>query len=326
MLNFALADDCAGERLDKLLPELAGLSRSRLAGLVAAGQVRVNGVVLTDGKRKAKGGEVIEILVPPPEEIAPLPEAIPLTVAYEDAELIVIDKPAGMTVHPAPGHPNGTLVNALLHHCGESLSGIGGARRPGIVHRIDKETSGLLVVAKTDRAHQHLQAHFARHSIEREYLAVVLGVPARTTARLMGNKAVSIDEGWLKIDAPIGRHPLDRLKMAVVNQGGRHAITRVQVVESFGVPARASLLRCRLETGRTHQIRVHLAHVGHPLLGDPVYGRGQGALPPFARQALHAAVLGFEHPVTGQMLRFETPPPPDFRDLLDTLRHLPAKD
>ncbi|MEL6316401.1 MAG: RluA family pseudouridine synthase, partial [Pseudomonadota bacterium] len=274
------------------------------------------------------------LAIPAPEPIAPQPEAIPLTVAHEDDDLIVIDKPAGMTVHPAPGAPRGTLVNALLAHCGDSLSGVGGALRPGVVHRIDKDTSGLLVVAKTDAAHQGLARQFAAHDIERLYIAFTRGAPDRADPRLSGLPAVSFApppwdaEGpaWGRIDAPLARHPGDRKRMAVA-AGGRRAVTWFRVLARYpagaksgarsGVSAaRAGMIACRLETGRTHQIRVHLRHVGHALLGDPVYGVGgpaPAATPP--RQALHAATLGFTHPRTGAAMRFESAPPEDLRAL-----------
>jgi 23S rRNA pseudouridine1911/1915/1917 synthase len=307
-----------GGRLDKALaaavPPDAGLSRSRLRGLIEAGAVAGPGGTVTDPGARVKSGEAWRVDLPAPVPAAPLAQAIPLAIVHEDADLIVVDKPAGMVVHPAPGAPDGTLVNALLAHCGDSLSGIGGERRPGIVHRIDKDTSGLLVAAKTDRAHQGLSALFAAHDIERAYLAVVRGVPDRASARLMGLPGVSADGPWIRIEAPIARHRTDRKRMAVV-QGGRRAVTRLRVVEAF---AGAALVECRLETGRTHQIRVHMAHVGHPIIGDPVYGRGGATA--FPRQALHAAVLGFVHPVTGATLRFESPLPPDMGHLLVSFR------
>lgn len=281
-----------------------------------------DGVVVTEPRRKVKPGETWTIRLPEPASAEPEPEAIPLDIAYEDEALIVIEKPAGMVVHPAPGAENGTLVNALLAHCGDSLAGIGGKARPGIVHRIDKDTSGLLVVAKTDAAHQALSAQFAAHSVERLYRAICHGVPDRADARLMGLPGVAADPPWIAIDAPIARHPQDRKRMAV-RSGGRAARTRIQVIERFATTA---ALACRLETGRTHQIRVHLAHIGHPLLGDPVYGRSRSAaaLPPDAAaypiQALHAATLGFLHPTSGKSLRFEAPLPRNLLHLLVTLR------
>lgn len=341
-LELTIPGELAGERLDKALAALAagipGLSRSRIARLIAEGAVTGEaGETVTEAKRKVKPGETFSLEIPPPQPIAPEPEAIPLDVVYEDADLIVIDKPAGMVVHPAPGAERGTLVNALLHHCGDGLSGIGGARRPGIVHRIDKDTSGLIVVAKSEAAHAGLSALFAARKIERRYLAVLWGAPDRAEARLAGLPGVSFEAGgWLRIEAAIARHPADRKRMAVVARG-RHAVTRLRVRERFGPEGApfASLAECRLETGRTHQIRVHAAHVGHPLVGDPVYGRPRrpsatratpeqaAALMAFPRQALHAASLGFRHPVSGEWLSFESPLPPDLRDLVAILRRNP---
>jgi 23S rRNA pseudouridine1911/1915/1917 synthase len=317
----------AGERLDRFLAasepaRTASLSRTRLKGLIEGGSVRLDGAVVADASLKLRAGQVIELTVPPPEDPVPQGEALPLTIVYEDAHLIVLDKPAGLVVHPAPGHPSGTLVNALIAHCGSELSGIGGVRRPGIVHRLDKDTSGLLVVAKNDAAHQGLAALFADHGrsepFTREYLAFVWGVPNRPAGT---------------VDAPLGRHRTDREKMTVT-QDGREAITHWELCGSFlgrnGEPV-ASLLRCALETGRTHQIRVHMAHLGHPLLGDPLYGSGfktkaallgdaaQAALAQLDRQALHAAVLGFSHPVSGDELHFESALPPDLQQLHDRL-------
>ena len=324
-------------RLDRALAEAADraeLSRSRIARLIADGHVRTaDGRTLTDPSGKVKPGERLTLRLPPPAPAEPQPEAIPLAILHEDADLIVVDKPAGMVVHPAPGAESGTLVNALLAHCGDSLAGIGGERRPGIVHRIDKETSGLLVVAKTQAAHAGLSALFQRHDITRAYLAVVWSVPDAGDARLMGLPAVTREAGWLRIQTQIARHPTDRKRMAVARTGGREAITRLRVTERFGPPEApwASLIECRLETGRTHQIRVHASHVGHPLVGDPVYGRNRRpragmpegtaeALSGFPRQALHAARLGFIHPVTGAALDFSTPPPRDVTILTDVLR------
>ncbi|MCB6178815.1 RluA family pseudouridine synthase [Rhodobacter sp. Har01] len=325
----------APARLDKALaaavPEAAALSRSQIARLIEEGAVSRDGAVVRDQKAKAAPGQVWTIRRTAAVEIEAQPEAIPLVVVHEDADLIVIDKPAGMVVHPAPGSPSGTLVNALLHHCGDSLSGIGGARRPGIVHRIDKDTSGLLVVAKTDRAHQGLAAQFAAHSVTRHYLAVVHGVPTATDPRLRGTRGVSAEAGGiLRIATNLARHRTDRQRQAVVwPPDGRHAVTRLRVVEGFA--DQAALVECWLETGRTHQIRVHLAHAGHGLLGDPVYGGkrtlsvrvlGDGAAAGmgFPRQALHAATLGFHHPVTGARLDFAAPLPADMAGLIAALR------
>jgi 23S rRNA pseudouridine1911/1915/1917 synthase len=316
-------------RLDRALAEPAaalGLSRSRLAALISAGALtRADGASVAAAAAKVKPGEAFRLSVPPVAPATPEPEAIALNVAHEDDWLIVVDKPAGMTVHPAPGAERGTLVAALLHHCGASLSGVGGVARPGIVHRIDKDTSGLLVVAKTDAAHAALAAQFAAHDLEREYRAVVFGAPDRADPRLAGHPSVAFEPGGvLRVDAPLGRSSADRKKTAVV-AGGRRAVTRASVIERFGPPGRpaASLLSCRLETGRTHQIRVHLAHVGHPLVGDPLYGRARAGSPAtagFARQALHAAVLGFRHPADGRAVRFESPLPEDMDQLIQKLR------
>lgn len=325
------------DRLDKALardvPDEASLSRSRLARLIAEGAVRRGDTVLRDARAKVAEGDTITISVEAPEALEAMPEAIDLSVVHEDAELIVIDKPAGMVVHPAPGSPRGTLVNALLHHCVDSLSGIGGARRPGIVHRIDKETSGLLVVAKTDRAHHGLAAQFEAHTVERVYLALCHGVPEAGDPRLRGVPGVEFEGGGvLRIATRLDRHRTDRQRQAVFFDRGRHAVTRARVIERFGTPPQLALVECRLETGRTHQIRVHMAHAGHGLVGDPVYGGRRkvstGALPAgaaaavegFARQALHAAVLGFDHPVTGERMRFDSPLPGDMAQLIDLLR------
>ena len=257
-------------RLDKALardaPEAAALSRTRLARLIADGAVRVGGVVVQDATARVAEGDRIDIALPAPCESHMAPEAIALDIAYEDDDLIVIDKPAGMVVHPAPGSASGTLVNALLHHCGARLSGVGGERRPGIVHRLDKDTSGLLVVAKSDAAHQGLAAQFAAHTVERAYLALVHGVPEAGDPRLAGLPGGAFEaDGALVIRTQIARHRTDRQRQAVVATGGRHAVTRVRLRERFGRPPAAALVECRLETGRTHQIRVHLAHAGHGL-------------------------------------------------------------
>ncbi|MBF9032471.1 RluA family pseudouridine synthase [Rhodobacterales bacterium HKCCE3408] len=327
-------------RLDKALaaavPEEAALSRSRLAKLIAEGAVRVNGAVVTDAKARLNEGDAVEIAVEEAVETETVPEAIPLTIVHEDADLIVIDKPAGMVVHPAPGTPSGTLVNALLHHFGGELSGIGGEKRPGIVHRIDKDTSGLLVVAKSDRAHHGLAEQFEAHSVERRYDALCHGVPDVAAPRLKGVRGVSFEGGTVKITTHLARHKTDRQRQAVLFQGGRHAVTRVSVEESFGgVVARVS---ARLETGRTHQIRVHMSHIGHALIGDQTYGGRRkvsekvlgedlaGRLNRFPRQALHAATLGFVHPVSGEALRFEAPLPEDMAGLLGELRTAAGAD
>ncbi|MTD98776.1 RluA family pseudouridine synthase [Paracoccus sp. YIM 132242] len=324
------------DRLDKALalavPEAAALSRSRLARLIADGAVSGPDGVVRDGKTRVVQGQDYRIHIPDPEPVETRPEAIPLVIAYEDADLIVIDKPAGMVVHPAPGSPNGTLVNALLAHCGDTLSGIGGEKRPGIVHRIDKDTSGLLVVAKSDRAHHGLAAQFEAHTAQRRYLALAHGVIDGADARLRGTPGIGFEDGAvLKITTRLTRHATDRQRQAVYFDKGRHAVTRARMLERFGTPPVAMLVECRLETGRTHQIRVHMAHAGLGLIGDPVYGGARRAsakalgaaaeaVGAFPRQALHAAHLGFDHPVTGQPLSFDSPLPPDMQALLDALR------
>jgi 23S rRNA pseudouridine1911/1915/1917 synthase len=300
----------AGGRVDKALAAaLPEFSRARLQALIAEGRVSRAGQAVTDGSAKAVAGDY-RVEIPPPVAAEPRPENIPLTVLFEDEHLIVIDKPAGIAMHPAPGSESGTLVNALLHHCGDSLSGIGGVARPGIVHRIDKETSGVVVVAKTDAAHQGLSALFAAHDIDRVYVALTRGAPSPIRGTIEG---------------AIARSTSDRKKMALVKTGGRHAITHYTVAKTFGPVERplAARVACRLETGRTHQIRVHLASKGAPCLGDPVYGSGSPAQPVkdaiaaagLKRQALHAAVLGFVHPITGETVRFESPLPDDMARL-----------
>ncbi|OXE37246.1 MAG: RNA pseudouridine synthase [Phenylobacterium zucineum] len=307
----------AGGRLDKVLANSApDLSRGRIQALMAQGHVRLDGKVLTDLSAKAVPG-IYDLTLPPPTPAEPQAEAIALKVLYEDAHLIVIDKPPGMAVHPAPGSETGTLVNALLHHCGVSLSGIGGVARPGIVHRIDKDTSGIVVSAKSDAAHQGLSALFATHDIDRVYLALVRGAPKPQAGTL---------------ETRIGRSTTDRKKMAVLKSGGRDAVTHYETTALFGPQDKpvAALVACRLETGRTHQIRVHLAALGAPCLGDPVYGAGapvqtvRTAISEagLTRQALHAARLGFVHPVTGLTLHFESPLPDDMAQLRDKLTNL----
>ncbi len=324
-------------RLDKALsrdvPAAEALSRTRLVRLIEDGAVQIDGAIARDPKSKVPEGAAVVITVAEAQDSYIEPEDIPLVILYEDADLIVIDKPAGMVVHPAPGSPGGTLVNALLHHCGADLSGVGGVKRPGIVHRIDKDTSGLLVVAKSDAAHHGLAAQFEAHSVERYYCALCYGVPDANDPRLRGIKGVSFEPGnVLRITTQLARHKVDRQKQAVLFHGGRHAVTRARGVETFGDPAGLTLIECWLETGRTHQIRVHMAHVGHGLVGDPVYG-GKRKLATrafseatvervrgFPRQALHAAVLGFDHPVTGENLRFEADLPEDMENLIADLR------
>ncbi|MES0861557.1 RluA family pseudouridine synthase [Ruegeria sp. SCPT10] len=335
-IEFQIAAD-PPPRLDKALsrdvPADENLSRTRLARLIEEGAVSIDGTVILDPKYKVPEGAAVTIRVAEAEDSHIGPEDIPLEVVFEDPDLIVINKPAGMVVHPAPGSPNGTLVNALLHHCGDDLSGVGGVKRPGIVHRIDKETSGLLVVAKSDSAHHGLAAQFEAHSVERYYRAICYGVPDANDPRLRGVKGVSFEPGnIMRLTTQLARHRTDRQRQAVLFHGGRHAVTRARVVESFGNAAGLALIECWLETGRTHQIRVHMAHAGHGLVGDPVYGgkrklaakafsaKTAEAVRAFPRQALHAAVLGFEHPVTGENLRFEAELPEDMQTLIDTLR------
>ena len=323
-------------RLDKALgrdvPSSAALSRSRLSKLILEGAVTVDGVVVTDPRFRVAEGAQIAVTVAVAEESHIGGEDIPLDVVFEDDDLIVVNKPAGMVVHPAPGTPGGTLVNALIHHCGETLSGVGGMKRPGIVHRIDKETTGLLVAAKSDRAHHHLADQFAAHTVERRYLAVCYGLPDQNDPRLRGIKGTSFEPGnILKVQTMLGRHRTDRQRQAVSFTAGRHAVTRSRIVHGLGVPPCAALIECWLETGRTHQIRVHMAHCGHALIGDPVYGgrrklspkvigeAGVAAVANFGRQALHAATLGFEHPVSGEILQFEAGIPDDMQELLRNL-------
>lgn len=320
----------AGLRLDKFIAARAAasgeaLSRTRIQNLIEAGQAFLDAAAVRDCGQKLRAGQCVTIDVPQPVAAEPEAENITLSIVFEDGHLVIVDKPAGLVVHPAAGHESGTLVNALLAHCGESLSGIGGVKRPGIVHRLDKDTSGLLVVAKNDAAHQALAALFADHgetmNLQREYRALVWGAPALPFGT---------------IDAPVGRHSVHREKQAIVHgERGRRAVTYWQKLETFfnasGAPV-ASLVACVLETGRTHQIRVHMAHLGHPVLGDPLYASGfktkikqlpakaQSALAKLKRQALHAAVLGFDHPVSGEPLEFESALPKDMQKLLDALR------
>ncbi|MEM1430142.1 MAG: RluA family pseudouridine synthase [Pseudomonadota bacterium] len=336
VIRVVIGDD-PPPRLDRALardvPEAEALSRSRLARLIESGAVERAGVPLTEARARVAAGDTLQITVPEAVDVATQPEAIPLDIVYEDDALIVVDKPVGMVVHPAPGSPSGTLVNALLAHCGPDLSGVGGEKRPGIVHRIDKETSGLIVAAKSDAAHHGLAAQFEAHSVQRAYLAICHGCPDPADPRLRGLRGVSWeDRGTLKIDAPLARHRTDRQRQAVAWGGGRHAITRARVLRPFGRPTPgAAMIECRLETGRTHQIRVHLSYAGHALVGDDTYGGrrrasarnlGQAtaaAVDAFPRQALHGAVLGFAHPLSGETLRFERPLPPDMADLVARL-------
>ena len=322
-------------RLDRALardaPEAAGLSRSRIQALIAEGRVQRAGNPATDPAASVTAGETFAIEIAAPEPAKARPEAIALDIRHEDEALIVLNKPAGMVVHPAPGAGSGTLVNALLHHCAGTLSGIGGVARPGIVHRLDKDTSGLMVVAKSDAAHAALAADFEARRVHRRYLALIHGAPDAADPRLCGLSSVSFGaDGAIRIDAPLGRHPKDRQRQAV-RADGRRAVTHLRVLERFGTPPAAALAECRLETGRTHQIRVHLAHVGHGVIGDPVYGHRRAparalgraaaeAANAFPRQALHAAELGFRHPLTGREMHFTANPPDDFAALLDMLR------
>lgn len=310
IIDVALTPLHAGWRLDRALADaLPTLSRERLKSLVKAGSLERDGAKVRDPALKVVGSETFRLEVPLPAEAAAAAQDIPLAIIFEDDHLLVVDKPAGLVVHPAAGNLDGTMVNALLHHCAGRLSGIGGVARPGIVHRIDKDTSGLLVVAKTDVAHEGLAKQFQAHSIDRRYIAAVSGRPGKA-------------EG--SIDAPLARSSHDRKKMAIVEEGrGKRAVTHYKVL---GVSNAAAKVECRLETGRTHQVRVHMASIGHPLLGDPVYGRAPaqklrellGRLE-FRRQALHAARLGFVHPVTKDRLSFESAIPQDMQELFRAL-------
>jgi 23S rRNA pseudouridine1911/1915/1917 synthase len=307
----------AGSRLDRLLAaQLDGLSRTRLKRLVEDGRVSLDGDAVTDPAMKVKSGQSFVILVPPAETGTIVAQKMDLAIIFEDRDLLVLDKPAGLVVHPAPGNPDRTLVNALLAHCGESLAGIGGVKRPGIVHRLDKDTSGLMVVAKTDAAHQALSRDFAAHTITRAYQAVVWGVPQPASGEISNR---------------IGRSPRNRKKMAVVRERGKPAITRYQLLKAF--KDKVALVECRLATGRTHQIRVHLSEKGNPLLGDPVYGRRGGrvtglpeavqlAISALGRQALHAYLLGFKHPASGEYLEFRRRLPNDISDLINSLERM----
>ena len=306
ILDGVIAAD--GQRLDRALADVTGLSRERIKALLGDGRIALDGKTATQASLKPAAGTAFRIAVPAALPAEAAAQDIPLTIVHEDTDLIVVDKPAGLVVHPAAGNLDGTLVNALLHHCHGQLSGIGGVARPGIVHRIDKDTSGLLVVAKNDAAHEGLARQFADHSIERAYFAVTSGHPVPAAGTVRG---------------AIARSAANRKKMALVEDGrGKHAVTHYRTLEPLDG---AALVECRLETGRTHQVRVHLASIGHPLVGDPVYGRTPPRLRPllqqlgFARQALHAAVLGFNHPVSGTALRFASPVPRDLQELLQEL-------
>ncbi|MBO1078139.1 RluA family pseudouridine synthase [Roseomonas sp. 573] len=308
--------EAAGQRVDRFLAAGIGtLSRSRVKALIEGGHVTRDGQPMTDPSEAVRPGSTYAVAPPAALPATPQAQDIPISILFEDRHLIVLDKPAGLVVHPAPGNQDGTLVNALLAHAGEELSGIGGEKRPGIVHRLDKDTSGVMVVAKTERAHQALSATFSsREALERSYLALVWAVPSPPAG---------------EVDAPIGRHPTDRKRMAVVARNGKDALTRFSTERAWGTAC--ALLRCRLATGRTHQIRVHLSHINHPIVGDPVYLKrvpaaarslpvyARDALLSFPRQALHAESLGFPHPVTGESLRFSAPIPQDFKELLRLL-------
>lgn len=328
-----------GQRLDKFISSFTELSRARIRTLIETGHVRANGDIVIKPTTKIRAEVEYAVHVPPPIDDTPKPENIPLDILFEDEQLIVINKSAGMTVHPAPGSRNATLVNALLFHCKDTLSGIGGVMRPGIVHRLDKDTSGVMVVAKTDKAHNFLAKQFAKHSIERIYVCLTRGAPKPRSG---------------SVTSRLARAPSDRKKQAVVpgtlnnldhTDHGRHAITHYAFQRGFGQAQNASVgtpkvseITCQLETGRTHQIRVHMAHIGCPLLGDPLYGHGRAfltqkseaelkladALAVFKRQALHAKVLGFIHPTTKEEIRFESPLPPDMQNLIDILDTLPS--
>ena len=336
ILISASAED-SGQRLDKWLAAATDLSRSRIQSLMNAGAVSSDGTTLMNPSQKVQDGQTVSIEVPPPEDPIPKAENIPLDIFFEDEDLLVVNKPAGMTVHPAPGWPNGTLVNALLYHARDSLSGIGGVARPGIVHRIDKDTSGLLVVAKNDKTHQNLSGQFAEHSVHRVYNCFVRGYPREKAGR---------------IESRLARSPQNRKKQAVVkgtwgnveaSEHGRHAITNYEMNKGFGQKPKAALgtplassIECRLETGRTHQIRVHMAHLGCPLLGDPLYGKGRAFITSknpqeirlntfmsgFKRQALHAYTLGFIHPGTREYIEFSSDLPPELKELENCLLDL----
>jgi 23S rRNA pseudouridine1911/1915/1917 synthase len=313
MFERIVDPESAGRRLDAWLAAvLPDLSRARIQALLDQGAVQRDGQKVGQASRKVRVGETYTVAVPDPVAALPVAQEIDLHILYEDEHLIVVAKPAGLVVHPGPGHDDGTLVNAMLAHCRGSLSGIGGVARPGIVHRLDKDVSGVMVVAKHDRAHTLLSGQFTIHSIHRVYEAIVRGLPAKA-------------EGT--VDRPIGRDPFDRKRMAIVRSGGKRAVTHWRVLEAAGT--RAARVECRLETGRTHQIRVHLSSLGHPILGDRIYGpKRTGDLPEAARPlvenlgriALHARRLGFDHPITGERLEFDLPPPPLFATLLDSFK------
>lgn len=309
-----IEESSAGERLDRALAiALPALTRSRVKALIESRRVTLAaGATIEEPSRKVKSGESFVVDVPEPEAATPRAQAIDLDILYEDTDLLVLNKAAGMVVHPAPGNADSTLVNALLAHCGDSLSGIGGVRRPGIVHRLDKNTSGVMVVAKNDETHQRLSKLFAAHDLVRIYKTLVWGSPTARSGT---------------IEASIGRHPVDRKRMSVRKTSGRVAITEWWVEKRYGPALKpvATLMGCKLETGRTHQVRVHMAHIGCPVVGDPVYGRNRKLSGPFAvlttfhRQALHAAVLEFRHPRDGRVMKFESELPQDFKRLIEAI-------
>jgi 23S rRNA pseudouridine1911/1915/1917 synthase len=313
--RIAAPAEAAGQRADRFLAEAIGvLSRSRIKGLIEQGRAKRDGVIFSQPAEPIRAGAIYELEPPPLVSAVPQPQAIAFHILFEDSDLLVLDKPAGLVVHPAPGHEDGTLVNALLAHCGDSLPGIGGERRPGIVHRLDRDTTGVMVVAKSEQALAALSALFAARDLERTYVALVWGVPSPSPG---------------EIEGAIGRDPRDRKRMAIVARGGKAALTRYRVTRAFGLGA--SLLQVQLATGRTHQIRVHLASLGHPVVGDPLYIRrvpaasrlleepARGELLDFPRQALHASTLGFRHPRSGKSMFFETPIPPDFASLIESI-------
>jgi len=317
--EVAVPETAAGERLDRFLSNaVPNLTRSRLKSLITGSNVSLDAVAITEPDYRVKPGQIFDIVVPEAAPAEPQPQAMDLEILYEDDDLIVVNKPAGLVVHPAPGNPDRTLVNALIAHCGPSLTGIGGVQRPGIVHRLDKDTSGAMVAAKTEAAHQHLVDAFASRNIERRYLALVWGNPRPTAGEISGH---------------IGRSPRNRKKMAVLRKGGKHAVTRYKTLKSYADGA-VSLVECKLLTGRTHQIRVHFSDRGHPIVGDPVYGRARSKrgsnlsaeirndLDALPRQALHAASLGFTHPTTHEFLNFEAALPRDISALVSSLERL----
>jgi 23S rRNA pseudouridine1911/1915/1917 synthase len=329
--------DSSFTRLDKALAAFApvslSLSRSYATRLIRNGAVSLNGITITEADYKVLVGQVWNLIIPEITTLDTVPQNIPLDIVFEDNAIIIVNKPAGMVVHPAPGSSDNTLVNALLYHCMDTLSGIGGERRPGIVHRIDKDTSGLLIVAKSDLAHHELAKQFEKHIVKRKYLALCYGCPDAADPRLLGVRGVGFERGnILKIVGNLSRHRYDRQRQAVVKFGGRHAITRARVLQKFGMPEVISLIECWLETGRTHQIRTHLSYVGHSLIGDPIYGsrrkiadnaiseKAKRSVKHFSRQALHATELGFIHPISKKPMHFSIPLPVDISKLIYDLK------